>query len=291
MSSQVLVLGAAGRLGSVLCPFLRSANINVISHSRKGDTDVFSNLVDEIETFTLLETVMPDTIVNLAAMTNVDDCEVHPVDSWSCNVQAIMNVVSWIKLSTKSCHLIQISSDGVYGGPGPHSEENIQLINVYAQHKYEAEIIAQGVNASILRTNFFGKIEPPARPSLTDWIFEEITHRRGITVFQDVSFSPLSIRSLSAEILSIIRQPLYGTFNIGSRNGMSKADFAGEFARILELPTGGIIKGKLKDVATITAPRPLDTRMDCSSYERVTLRVMPTLIQELEREAILYGIR
>ena len=79
MSSQVLVLGAAGRLGSVLCPFLRSANINVISHSRKGDTDVFSNLVDEIETSTLLATVMPDTIVNLAAMTNVDDCEVHPV--------------------------------------------------------------------------------------------------------------------------------------------------------------------------------------------------------------------
>ena len=79
MSSKVLVLGAAGRLGSVLCPFLRSANIDIISHSRKGDTDVFSNLADEIETSTLLATVMPDTIVNLAAMTNVDDCEVHPV--------------------------------------------------------------------------------------------------------------------------------------------------------------------------------------------------------------------
>lgn len=63
MSSKVLVLGAGGQLGSVLCPFLRSANINVIGHSRKGDTDVFSNLVDEIETFTLLETVMPDTVL------------------------------------------------------------------------------------------------------------------------------------------------------------------------------------------------------------------------------------
>ena len=54
----------------------------------------------------------------------------------------------------KDIFLIHISTDQLYSGEGPHIENKINPLNVYALTKRLGEIEASKVPSSILRTNF-----------------------------------------------------------------------------------------------------------------------------------------
>ena len=59
-----------------------------------------------------------------------------------------------------------------------------------------------------------------------------------------------------------------GVFNLGSRNGLSKADFAIMFAEELCLPTANIKIVKLDEVNFIKTPRPKDMRMSNAKFTK-----------------------
>ena len=73
--------------------------------------------------------------------------------------ELVKNIVNAVKRSqlNKNPHLIQISTDQIYSGKGPHKESKIKLINHYARTKYNGEKEALKIKSTILRTNFIGK--------------------------------------------------------------------------------------------------------------------------------------
>ena len=93
-------------------------------------------------------------------------------------------------------HLIHISTDQVYSGNGPHLEINPNPVNVYGMTKLKGESIFDAMPSTVIRTNFFGKSLISKRKSFTDWLFNSVKAKESITVFNDVFFNPLSIRSL-----------------------------------------------------------------------------------------------
>ena len=127
----VLVTGANGLLGSSLVPYLRATGQSVIGISRQSGTDMCADFRDPGEAIRCLSLVNPDTIINLAAMTDVDACERDRGLAYSANVTIVENIASWIRLSGSNSHLVQISTDQVYDGPGPHREDDVTPTNVY----------------------------------------------------------------------------------------------------------------------------------------------------------------
>ena len=172
---RIVVLGASGRLGSYLFPFLRSCGHEVLSLSRRAKGDLQADLTDISEVELVLDKVRPDSIVNLAAETNIDSCEEFPQDAYLANVKIVENLVKWIGGNGNSSHLVQLSTDHVYDGIGPHSEEDISPLNYYGFSKYAAELLATKVNSTILRTNFFGRTQIPGRMSYSDWLIDSLT--------------------------------------------------------------------------------------------------------------------
>jgi dTDP-4-dehydrorhamnose reductase len=104
-----------------------------------------------------------------------------------------------------------------------------------------------------------------------------------IKVFDDVYFSPLSIKVLTEMIELVVQKKLFGIYNLGSSNGMSKADFDFAFAKYLELPTNTMKRINSSQATFLKAYRPKDMRMDSSKFENTLGLKLPNLEDLIEQ--------
>lgn len=283
--SRICVVGARGLLGSSLVPVLKDKGHKVFCLSRSLDqSDCIK--VDFMEQFSVnagLDLIKPDFIVNLAAVTDVEKCEDDPHLAYLGNTLVVENLCSWMRGNPAQSHLIQISTDHNYDSTGFSNEEDLKIVNHYGFSKYAGELAAQAVDATILRTNFFGKSKCKSRKSFSDWAYDALISERQIYAFEDVFFSPLHINTLIELLQEIMMNPISGTFNLGSKGGLSKAEFIFEFANSMGLRTNNITLTQVGEMAMRTA-RPKDMRMDSSKIEFVLPDIkIPTLIDEIRR--------
>jgi dTDP-4-dehydrorhamnose reductase len=278
---HVLVTGATGLLGSALVPLLQKCGhkVTCLGHTRVTDLNV--DLVNYEHMARALDHARPEVIVNLTALSNVDRCETHPQEAYLLNVKAVENLCAWILTGGPACHLIQISSDQLYDGVGPHAEDALTIRNHYAMSKLAGEFVAGAVTGTVLRTNFVGRSMREGRSSFTDWLYDALRSGTPINVFDDVMFSPLAIGTLCAFIERCIVERPIGVFNLGSREGMSKADFASAFASAIGLPTMNMARCSVSAIATLAARRPTDMRMKCEKFESRMKLKLPRLIDEI----------
>lgn len=282
---MVLVTGATGLLGSVLVPHLRSNGRTVATHAQRSEADYSFDLTDQRQTVALLDRLRPAVVINLAGLTSVERCQEQPNESYLINTRIVENLVTGMRRSGAECHLVQISTDQVYDGEGPHAEEAITLTNNYAFSKYAGELAAAQVASTILRTNFVGRSKIPTRESLTDWVYNSLTGRKHVQVLNDVYFSPLSMTTLVEMIDLVVERKPVGVFNLGSHHGMTKADFDFAFAEHLKLPTEFMTRIDTSEATFLKAYRPKDMRMDCSKFEAALEVELPDLSDEIRSVA------
>jgi len=282
---KVLLLGSTGLLGSSLGPLLDSSGYSVKTHSRSKGAQYEADLSDLKQASDLLDKIQPEIVVNLIGLTDVDQCESQPHQAYLANVRVVENIAGWIQQNKSDCHLVHISTDQVYDGTGPHVEDQVTLTNYYAFSKYAGELAARSVKSTILRTNFIGRSHCPNRVSLTDWLHQSLMENDVIQVFEDVWFNPLSMYTLSKMIeLAIQRRPI-GVFNLGSKVGMRKSDFAFSFANEINCATRTMTRVRTDQVTFLKTYRPKDMRMNCVKIENYLSVQLPKLSDEIKRVA------
>jgi dTDP-4-dehydrorhamnose reductase len=291
MGDRVLVVGAAGLLGSSLSPRLEQAGFAVVRHGLTApEVQVRFDVCDAGQLFVALDAIEPDVIVNLAALTNVEACEERPHQAYLGNVCGVENISRWMLERGRSCFLLHISTDHLYDGAGPHGENDIRLTNYYAFSKYAAELAASKVDATILRTNFFGRTQAGRRKSFSDWVVETLRNREPIHAVHDVLFSPLSMSTLADNIVLAILQRRPGVFNLGSHNGFAKSDFIFMLAEVLNLAVDQVTLIESDRLFT-KVYRPKDMRMDVSRFEAVFGVELPSLESEIQRMREQYHVQ
>jgi dTDP-4-dehydrorhamnose reductase len=272
---RVVVLGASGLLGSTLVPYLKACGHFVVQHRRSGDGDIGGDLTSADETAVALDaSAGPDVIINLAALTDVDHCEGDPQRAYRLNVRIVENVVRWIRDRGAGSHLVQMSTDQIYDGSGSQRESDVTLCNYYGFSKYAAELVAATVPSTVLRTNFIGRSRCPNRNSLSDWLIQSLRRGEPFTVFTDVRFSPLSLTGLGELVELVCLRRERGIFNVGARDGISKADLAFSLAEALGLSAASMTRG-LSSTVNLVARRPRDMSMDSSRFEQTFGVLLP----------------
>lgn len=282
---KILILGGSGLLGSSLMPILRDNGHEIEFHGRTNAAKYNADISNAGNAFKLLNLISPSVIVNLMGLTDVDRCEAKPNEAFLANVRTIENIVGWIKQDHHTCYLVHISTDQVYDGASLHNEDQVTLTNYYAFSKYAGELAASNVPSAILRTNFFGRSHCAKRASLTDWIYHSLANNNSIQVFDDVLFSPLAMATLSEMIELCIRIKPVGVFNLGSHDGMSKADFAFTFAEELHLSNHTMKRTTTDQVTFLKTYRPKDMRMNSAKFENIMGIKLPKLKDEIKRVA------
>jgi dTDP-4-dehydrorhamnose reductase len=284
---KILITGATGLLGSSLVPYLKKCGYTVLTQAHIKQADFKFDLSDRIKSYEILEQIQPSVIINLVSLTNVELCENQVNLAYLANTRTVENLTNWIASTTEYCHLVQISTDHVYDGVGQNTEDNITITNNYALSKYAGELAAIRIPSSVLRTNFVGRSQVSYRESFTDWVHKSMKFSKPVQVLNDVYFSPLSITKLVEMIELVVQKKPLGIYNLGSCNGMSKADFAFYFAESLGLPTNTMARIESREASFFSAYRPKDMRMDSTKFENelgVKLPELTEIIEQIDQE-------
>lgn len=262
---MILLSGSSGLLGTVLKRYFDHGKIRYLTIGRENcnfNGDIQNNSFVE----KIIKTLAPSIFINLAAITDVDFCEANKEIAYKINTEFPLLVSRTLKLNKKKYYIIQISTDQVYNGTGPHDEQSVDPINQYSITKLETEKILLNYNSISLRTNFFGRSYHKKKFSFSDKIYNACLNKINLNVFNDVYFSPVSFNTIFYVINNLIKKNLNGIYNLGSKEGMSKKDFALYFCKCLNLDSKNII-GNPQNKVDLIAKRPKDMRLDSTKLE------------------------
>lgn len=280
---KVLVTGASGLLGSTLVPAFREAGVEVIAHGNGRAADRNADLTDRAAARDLVDATRPDALLNLAAWSNVDRCQRDLPGAHAVNADAVGNLARALEEVLgpgEGARLVHVGTDQVYSAPGPSPEDAITPVNVYGLSKYAGDLLALGARGTVVRTNFFGPSLHPARVSQSDFFLGAFREGREVTLWTDVTFNPLTMATLSEVLLDLVERRPGGVWNAGSRDPMTKRDFARALAEDSGLPLDHARDGRAADM-DLAAPRPPDTSMAVAALEGLLGRSLPSFRDEI----------
>lgn len=262
--SNVFITGANGLLGQHLVEFFSQVHKVLASDLGPDPSFLFSHvryepvdILDEEKLSSLTTSFKPDLIINAAAYSDVDGCEIDKQKAWGVNVKAIENLIEICK--KEKTKLIHISSDYVFDGrDGPYSEDDRpNPISYYGQTKLESElkIKASGIGFLIVRTNVLYGIAERVNPNFFTWVFNKLKNDERIRVVTDQFNNPALVDDLARAILELTSKKFSGSINIAGSEYLSRYDFAQKIAEEFELDKNKIDPVKTEDLRQ-KAPRP-----------------------------------
>ena len=287
---SVLVSGASGLLGSRFCAHYKNQGnfVGAIYRSKTPsnfDIKYKIDLSNRDQLARISESY--DLIINCAGFTNVEANEKYPERSWSDNVVVASNLSDFSR--SRNIKFVHISTDHFDSEiKCPRSElADIFPVNQYGYAKIEAEktILNFNQQALVIRSNFFGRSKSSSS-SLLDWILNQIQEKRTINGYSDVYFSPLSIEVLIQSIDELVNKNLFGIYNLGSHDVVSKLDFIKFIYQHLGIDNNLLLESSIEFNAALTK-RPKFMALDSGKYERDSKLSMPKVQDMLKSELML----
>ena len=232
--------------------------------NRSGRTDFYFVSIDITNEENLkkeLIKIQPDAIINTAAMTQVDDCEIHKE---ACDVLNI-EVVKWLKEIAEiiNCHVIQLSTDFIFDGKKGYYKETDEPnpLSYYGISKVKSEeiLLNSKIDFTILRTILvYGKVYDMSRTNIVLWVREMLEKGKEITIVDDQFRMPTYVEDLAMSCKLAIDKNATGIYHISSTKLMSVFEIAQKIADVFELD-----KNLIKPISSSTlnqrARRPAKT--------------------------------
>tara|TARA_B100001175_G_C19323508_1_gene548938 strand:- start:14 stop:868 length:855 start_codon:yes stop_codon:yes gene_type:complete len=279
MKKKIAILGTNGFLNKNISANIDTKNFEIIKLGKKN-YDLKCDYLDINQIIKTLNKYNFDSIINCIGYTNIDNL---PKDRELCfllNAKVTQNLVQGINNSKSKPFLIHFSTDHLYSTKGYSKEDNINIKNYYALTKLYSEYFAGFTKSIVLRSNFFGKSKHELKISLSDWIIKSLKNNKKIYVFNDILFNPITFDTLGKIINIILNNKKIGIFNVGSKNGFSKSQFAKILANHYNLNRKLLIPTSYKKI--LKNIRPKDMRMDCNKFQKYFKINIPTLEEEIK---------
>jgi dTDP-4-dehydrorhamnose reductase len=223
---SILITGSNGLLGQKIVRQLVKSGFNFIATSKGEnrnpncpDTAYFSlDITNPSEIEVLLNQENISSIINTAAMTNVDACEDDEYNCRKLNVDAVGYLLAAAK--SRGIFLTHVSTDFVFDGEnGPYAEDAPRNpLSIYATSKRDSEDLLMNSeydNWAILRTIIvFGQGNNLSRSNIVLWGRDSLKNGTKLTIVDDQYRAPTWADDLAWACIktSVIQQK--GVFHI-----------------------------------------------------------------------------
>jgi dTDP-4-dehydrorhamnose reductase len=273
---KTLLFGADGQLGSQLASLLPAALAplgEVVALTRRNGGDV----TDPQAVQRAVHEHQPQVIVNASAYTAVDRAESEPDAAFAVNALACETMAR--AAHEAGAWFVHYSTDYVFDGSGtqPWRESDATApLSVYGASKLAGEKAIQAVcpRHVILRTSW---VYEPGRDNFIGAILKAACKRDSLTVVDDQWGTPTRARTLAQATAHVLRslQPghagIYHVAAAGETNRFELARFALQCAQArgwpLRATADRVSATSTRDMPS-PARRPLNSRLDCSRFER-----------------------
>lgn len=254
---MILVIGSNGMLGRDLMALLddRARGVDI------GEIDITS-----MESVTrVFDSIMPETVINCAAFTDVDGCESNAERAMEVNGEA----VGYLAMACRETGslLVQISTDYVFDGAkgSPYLEDDApNPLNVYGESKLAGEMNASfSPECLIVRTQWlyglYGK-------NFVETMLNMAAERDEISVVDDQIGSPTWTVDLAKAVVALVDKGCRGIYHAAN------SDFCSwnEFAKAIFEASGITVPVTVMTTAELNRPahRPAYSTLDCSKLAR-----------------------
>ncbi len=253
------------------------------------------DLTQSTEVRKALSELHPDVIINAAAITDVDRCELEPETAFSANSKAVSSIANAAKKT--GSFVVQVSTDYVFDGErGGYSEhDEPRPVNKYGESKLEGEkAVMNELDKemwSIARSSVIYGWGRESRPNAATFVFEKLSRGENIRMARDLFSSPTINSSLSAMLIEIAERKLPGIIHAAGSTRLSRYDFAVGLANAFGLDATLIKPVQARDLQW-TAKRPRDSSLMVGRAQKL-LRSAPLNIESayetLHRENVKSG--
>ncbi|MEI6206867.1 MAG: dTDP-4-dehydrorhamnose reductase [Desulfuromonadales bacterium] len=254
---MILVIGSNGMLGRDLMELLgnRACGVDI------GEIDITS--MDSV--MQVLHLMKPETVINCAAITDVDGCESNAERAMEVNGEG----VGYLALACREIGalLVQVSTDYVFDGSKgtPYVEDDTpHPLSVYGESKLAGEMnAALNPEHLIVRTQWLYGLHGK---NFVETMLRLAADKNELTVVDDQTGSPTWTIDLAKAIVALVDKGLRGTYHVAN------ADFCSwnGFARAIFDGAGLTVSVKPMTTVELNRParRPLYSTLDCGKLSR-----------------------
>jgi dTDP-4-dehydrorhamnose reductase len=242
---KILIVGSHGMLGTDLMEEMR------LRHEVQGLRREELDIRDADQCMQRVEGFRPDIIINAAAMTNVDGCELNVDEAFLVNSQGTENLAA--AAAAFNALLVYYSTDYVFDGKKDEPYRESDATNpqsVYGRSKFQGEDKARAMapHHLILRTswlfgcngkNFIRTIVSAARKG------------EPLRVVNDQKGSPSFTRDLAAQTRTMLERGCRGTYHVTNSGSCSWYELANNAVQ-----WAGVADASIIPVTTPEFPRP-----------------------------------
>ena len=172
--------------------------------------------------------VKPNYIVHLAALTDMEYCELHPEDAYATNTSGVQNVVEYAR--DHNIPLVYISTAGIFdGGKDEYVESDTpNPLSVYGKSKYGGELVAKTLPKSIvIRAGWMMGGGPKKDKKFINKIIKQLrAGAKELAVVNDKFGTPCHTYDLAQSIKYLLDHDAYGLYHGACHGGGSRTDIA-----------------------------------------------------------------
>ena len=279
---KILITGVSGMLGFNLqkvlsedhCVF-STGNSNFPEEPENYMVfDLKSNSYDKLITWS-----NPDLIILSGALTNGNYCSENPTEAMNVNG---ISVSKFINATNKKVKIIYISTDAVFSSKTHLAKENdcVSPESVYGKSKELGEFFLNQSHREfcIIRTTIVGLNSNSIKTSFVEWIVNSAKNNEVISLFNDVTFTPISIWDFTEEIKYLIslKNLPRETLHICGNEIVTKYEFGNELLKKLQIDKSSVRKSLIKEFKD-RAKRCTDQTLNVDYYQGKFNRTLPDI--------------
>jgi len=230
-----------------------------------------------------LDKLKPDYIVHLAALTDMEYCELNPAHAFSTNEDGVKNFLPYVKKN--KIPFVYISTAGIFDGEkDSYTEEDIPdppaPLSVYGKSKYGGEVAAKSLGTHIvIRAGWMMGGGPRKDKKFINKIIKQLrTGIKEIAALDDKFGTPTYTHDLAKIIEYLLDNKFYGLYHGTCEGSGSRYNIADFLLKNLPLDREVAIKkvdsGFFRE--TYFAPRPRSENLSNLKLKKIN----PALTRE-----------
>ncbi len=275
---KVLIFGASGRVGQVLCREARAVGIQLVTPTHRQCDLLFPTAVSDC----VLRADV-DAVVNCAAMSRLEPCEDGALSAHLVNAMSPGEMA--LACRHTGARFIHLSTDYVLDARRPGlkpPDAKCKPVNVYGMSKAEGELQVRenGADALILRVSWV--CGNPRHPSFLEAGLSRAMKGETLSAIDDQYSLPTYAGDIAHAILALLSIDVNGIFHLTSTGEpisryaclRMALEYACSVGALRDIPS--ISPLKLRDVPSFRATRPVHSAMDNSALRALGIPLLNT---------------